>query len=316
MHVRSYINSFTTNKIMASFIVPEEQAPPSAQPLNFSAILLTWRPPESPNGAIISYYLYRNDIIIANVTGLSYIDTGLDPVTRYSYSVAAVNRVGMTRSESVDATTLDGIPDGLQVPLVTSVNSTAFTGTWNEPQITNGMIISYTLQVYFTNNTRSVSAEVAGNRFVATVNGLNSFTTYYTTIIACTNGGCGESLQTMLQTAESSPQFQTPPDVVTINSSAINVTWLPPQIPNGIIIRYEVILHTNASDNIIASTLSDQNQYLITGLSPATDYGVSIVSYTMAGGTESTAVFTTTGEFGESLQFIVNVHLYNYIHFI
>lgn len=293
---------------MASLIVPEEQAPPSLQPLNFSAILLTWRPPESPNGAIISYYLYRNNTIIANVTGLSYIDTGLDPVTQYSYSVAAVNRVGMTRSESVDVTTLDGIPDGIQAPLVTFVNSTAFTGTWNEPQITNGMIISYMLQVYFTNNTRFVSAEVASNRFVGTVNGLNPFTTYYATVIACTNGGCGESLQTMFQTAESFPQFQTPPDVVTINSTAINVTWLPPQIPNGIIIRYEVILYTNTR-NIIASVSPDQNQYLITSLSPATDYGVSIVSYTMAGGRESTTMFTTTGEFGESLQFIVT-HMY------
>ena len=311
MHVRVAIYSlhhYCTNKIMASFIVPEEQAPPSPQPLNFSAIMLTWRPPESPNGAIISYYLYRNDVIIANITGLSYIDTGLEPVTQYSYSVAAVNRVGMTRSESVIATTLDGIPDGIQAPIITFVNSTAFTGTWNEPQITNGMITSYTLQAYFTNNTRFVSTEVARNRFVATVNGLNPFTAYYATVIACTNGGCGESLQTMFQTDESSPQFQTPPAVVAINSTAINVTWLPPQTPNGIIIRYEVILHTNTS-NIIATVSPDQNQHLITGLSPATDYGVSIASYTMAGGTESTAVFTTTGEFGERLYSIVTLHV-------
>ena len=318
IYAYSYIHLYTITVqditiIMAYFIVPEEQAPPSPQPLNFSAILLTWRPPESPNGAIISYNLYRNNVIIANVTGLSYIDTGLDPITQYSYSVAAINRVGTARSESVTVTTLDGIPDGIQAPIITFVNSIAFTGTWNEPQIRNGMIISYTLQVYFTNNTRFVSAEVAGNRFVATVNGLNPFTMYYATVIACTNGGCGESLQTMFQTAESSPQFQTPPDVLTINSTAINVTWLPPQIPNGIIISYEVILHTNTSENIIANVPSDQNQYLITSLSPATEYGVSIVSYTMAGGTESTVIFTTTGEFGESLHFIVTC-MYRFLY--
>ena len=221
----------------------------------------------------------------------------------------------MVRSESVNVITLDGIPSGIQVPVVTFVNSTSFTSTWNEPQITNGMITSYTLQVYFTNNTRFVSTDVAGNRFVATVNGLNPFTMYYATVIACTNGGCGESLQTMFQTAESSPQFQTPPNVATINSTAINITWLPPQIPNGVLIRYEIILHTDISENIIANVSSEQNQYLITSLSPATEYGVSIVSYTMAGGTESTAMFTTTREFGERLRFMV-VCMFNMYPFL
>lgn len=300
---------------MISFILePEEQAPPSLQPLNFSAIQLTWRPPESPNGAIISYIIYRDDVIIANVTGLAYIDNGLDPVTQYSYSVAAINRAGMARSESVTETTLDGIPDGIQEPLVTFVNATAFTGTWNQPQITNGIITSYILQVYFMNNTRFTNTEVAGNRFVATVNGLNPFTIYYSTVIACTNGGCGESSQTTFHTNESSPKFQMPPDVVTINSTAISVTWLSPVIPNGIIIRYEVILHTDTSENIVASVLpSEENRYLIFGLSPATQYGVSIVSYTTAGGTQSTATITTTREFGESLHFIYNYLQYIYI---
>jgi len=296
-------------RVFSFILVPEEQAPPSPEPLNFSAILLTWRPPESPNGAIISYVLYRDNVIIANVTGLSYIDTGLEPVMQYSYSVAAVNRVGMVRSESVFATTLDGIPDNIQAPVITFTNSTAFTGTWNEPQITNGVITSYTLQVYFPNDTRFTSIEVAGNRFVATVNGLKPFTMYNVTLIACTNGGCGESSQTLFQTTESAPQFQTPPDVVTINSTAINVTWLPPQIPNGIIISYDVILHTGTSDNIIPNVSSDQNQYLIVGLSPATQYGVSIASYTMGGGTQSTVTFTTTSEFGEGIYFIV-VYMY------
>lgn len=296
-------------------LAPEEQPPPSAQSLNFSVILLTWRPPESPNGEIISYILYRNNTIIANVTGLSYADTGLEPITRYSYSVAAINRVGMTRSESIITTTLDGIPRGIQKPLLTFVNSTAITGTWNKPQITNGVIISYTLQVYFSNDTRFISTEVAGNRFVATVNGLNPFTMYSATLIACTNGGCSESLSTMFQTNESSPQFQTPPDVVTINSTAINVAWLPPQTPNGILLRYEVVLHTDSSENIIANVSSDQNQYLITGLSPATEYGVSVVSYTSAGGTQSIAVFTVTGESGESIHFMPILTYVVCIHF-
>jgi len=296
-------------------LAPEEQAPPSAQPLNFSAILLTWRPPETPNGEIISYILYRNNTIIANVTGLSYTDTGLDPITQYSYSVTAINRVGMVRSESIITTTLDGIPHGIQEPLLTFVNSTAFTSTWNEPQITNGVIISYTLQVYFSNDTRFISTEVAGNRFVATVNGLSPFSMYSATLIACTNGGCGESLPTMFQTNESSPQFQTPPDVATVNSTAINVTWLPPQTPNGIILRYEVVLHTENSENIIASISSDQNQYLIIGLSPATEYGVSVISYTNAGGTQSIAAFTITREFGESMHLMPICIVCIFFHF-
>lgn len=292
-----------------SISAPEEQAPPTPQPFNFSAILLTWRPPESPNGEIISYILYRNNTIIANVTGLNHTDTGLDPVTQYSYYIVAVNRVGMTRSESVVTNTLDGIPDGIQRPFVTFVNSTAVTGTWNRPQTPNGVITSYTLQVYITYDTRFANVEVAGDRFVATINGLNPFTMYNVTLIACTVGGCGESLPTMFQTTESSPQFQTPPDVVTINSTAMNATWLPPQIPNGILLRYEVVLHIDANETVIGNVSSDQNQYIITGLSPATEYGVSIISYTIAGGTQSTAAFTTTSEFGKNLYIANHIHL-------
>lgn len=292
-------------------LAPEEQAPPSPQPLNFSAILLTWRPPESPNGVIISYILYRDNVAISNVTGLTYTDTGLEPITQYSYSIAAINRVGTVRSESVFVTTLDGIPEGIQAPLITFRNSTAITGTWNEPQVTNGMITSYRLQVYFSNGTEFISAEVAGNRFVTSVNGLKPFTMYTVSLIACTNGGCGESRRVTFQTAESSPQFQTSPDLVAINSTAINTSWLPPQIPNGIIIRYEIRLHTDTGETTIANVSPDQNQYIIVGLSPATQYGVSIVSYTMAGGTQSTATFATTGEFGKSLATLYsNIYIY------
>ena len=302
------IRDVYSNENLCAFLcvlAPEEQAPPSPQPLNFSAILLTWGPPESPNGAIISYILYRDNEAIANVTGLSYIDNGLEPITQYSYSIAAINRVGIVRSESVSVTTLDGIPEGIQAPIITFRNSTAITGTWNIPQVTNGMITSYRLQVYFPNDTRFIGAEVAGNRFVTTVNGLKPFTMYNVTLIACTNGGCGESPRVTFHTTESSPQFQTPPDVVAINSTAIDITWLPPQTPNGIIIRYEVILHTDTGETSIATVSSDQNQYVMAGLSPATRYGVSIISYTMAGGTQSTATFTITGESGKSLYFIV-----------
>ena len=279
--------------------MPEEQGPPILQAVNFSTVLLTWRPPESPNGAIISYIVYRDNVVVANVTGLSYTDTGLEPITQYSYAVEAVNRIGSVRSVSVTTTTLDGVPEGVRQPSITFINSTAVTGTWNLPLTTNGQIVSYTLQIHYTNGTGAESTEVAGNRFVATVGGLIPFTAFSAIVVACTNGGCAQSSSVMFTTAEASPLSQIPPTVVTVSSSAINVTWLPPQVPNGILLRYEVISTVSNNESIIANVTSEQTQYLATGLSPATEYGFSVVSYTSAGGTQSETVYIFTDESGK-----------------
>jgi len=281
-------------------LAPEEQGPPVLQAVNFSTVLLTWRSPESPNGAIISYVVHRDNVVIANVTGLSYTDTGLEPITQYFYAVEAINKVGSAKSASVPVTTLDGIPEGVRQPSITFVNSTAVTSTWNLPITTNGQIVSYILQIHYMNSTRAASTEVAGNRFVATVGSLTPFTVYNTIVVACTNGGCAQSLPVMFTTAEASPLSQTPPTVVTISSSIINVTWLPPQVPNGVLLRYEVILN---NESIIANVTSEQTQYLATGLNPATEYGFSVVSYTTAGGTQSETVHTLTAESGKCIDF-------------
>ena len=231
------------------------------------------------------------------MTGLNYTDTGLESIMQYFYAVEAINKVGSVRSASVPVTTLDGIPEGVRQPSITYVNSTTVTGTWNLPITTNGQIVSYILQIHYLNSTRAATTEVAGNRFVATVGGLTPFTVYRALVVACTNGGCAHSSSVMLTTTEASPLSQTPPAVVTVSSSTINLTWLPPQVPNGILLRYEVILNNESVVNVT----SGKTQYLATGLNPATEYGFSVVSYNSAGGTQSETVFVITEESGKCI---------------
>lgn len=238
------------------------------------------------------------------MTVQTYTDTGLQPITQYSYAIEAINRVGSTRSVSVSVTTLDGIPEGVRQPSITFMNSTAVTGTWNLPLTTNGQIVSYMLLINNASGIRAASTEVAGNRFVATVGGLAPFTDYSAIVVACTNGGCAQSSSVAFTTAEAAPLSQPPPTIVTVNSSAINVTWLPPLVPNGILLRYEVILTESNSERIIANTISEL-KYLATGLNPATEYGFSITSYTNAGGTQSQVAFIFTDESGKFTSILI-----------
>ena len=61
-------------------------------------------------------------------------------------------------------------------------------------------------------------------------------------------------------------------DVVTISSSASNVTWNPPIEPNGIITGYEVIysVHGRSTENVIGPLDSGKNSLDIMNLSKFT----------------------------------------------
>lgn len=44
---------------------PNNQPPPDCMALNSSSIILTWYPPDNPNGVIEMYRLYRNGTLLA-----------------------------------------------------------------------------------------------------------------------------------------------------------------------------------------------------------------------------------------------------------
>ena len=73
--------------------------------------------------------------------------------------------------------------------------------------------------------------------------------------------------------------------VVILNSMAVQVSWSPPAITNGVIVQYNVtILDTDITPEIISNTNLDNYIVIISRLTAFTEYTVSVTTATKIGG--------------------------------
>lgn len=71
---------------------------------DYFSVSLAWDAVEKAN----SYNLYRDGVLLANLTGTNYTDTGLNPSTNYIYKVAGINAEGEGDPASLTASTKEG----------------------------------------------------------------------------------------------------------------------------------------------------------------------------------------------------------------
>ena len=79
--------------------------------------MLTWSPPDNPNGIILRYEMYRNDTLAYTGLNRKFNDTGLTPDTVYYYYIITYTESGQTRSlddgyNHPDAANTSGFPAG------------------------------------------------------------------------------------------------------------------------------------------------------------------------------------------------------------
>ncbi|KAI1240568.1 hypothetical protein IHE44_0008996 [Lamprotornis superbus] len=95
-------------------------------------------------GVIIHYIILRNGIEHFRGTGTSFTDTsGVQPYQEYSYQLRACTVAGCTDSSKVVAVTVQGVPESVQPPEVSALNSTALHLSWAAPRKPNGIIREY-----------------------------------------------------------------------------------------------------------------------------------------------------------------------------
>ncbi len=101
MHSFGAMGAFDNLLVRQGFCVPENLV---ATSVSTSSIILTWDNVENA----ISYNVYRDNDLIANVKYTEYTDTDLEIYTEYCYTVTAVcNESESNKSEEVCATTFD-----------------------------------------------------------------------------------------------------------------------------------------------------------------------------------------------------------------
>jgi hypothetical protein len=101
-------NTWVINRDEINFNTNIDNSPPTS-PSNFRAeyqypgkVLLRWNQSTDNESEVYRYFVYRDDSIIAKVSGdsLQYIDTGLNYGTEYIYSVSAENFVRLESKKS------------------------------------------------------------------------------------------------------------------------------------------------------------------------------------------------------------------------
>lgn len=289
------------------FTAPAEQSPPVLLPTSATTVFLSWSPPEAPNGVITSFRLYRSDSNFANTSGMvfNYTDTNLSPYTLYLYSVEAVNIIGSTRSAELSVRTQEAAPESISAPSLMTINSTSVRGTWEAPGQLNGDITNYQLAISAINSVPLSTPNVVftGLNFEAIAIGLLPYTNYTFIVIACTNAGCGSGVPATVQTLQDAPQSQAPPSIVAINATALRVTWLLPEQPNGVLTMFTIFQRVSPfldNGEQFMSVPGNVVSVVVAGLIPFTEYEFSVAAHTVSGSAQSEWSRGRTLESGKS----------------
>ncbi|KAK3721659.1 hypothetical protein QZH41_003681 [Actinostola sp. cb2023] len=193
---------------------------------------------------LISSMAPRNGTLVYNGTDVCsktaqgqvkciYKDTGLSPMTSYSYSVAAKTTGGTTRSDSSSAQTPESSPEGVPLPRLTPRSAYEIYAEWDPPLTPNGVIIRYGIIV-------------DGKEYNTTLNkhkvigGLKPYTKYAFRVKACTSKGCGIGNRAYARTSEAPPSGVNPPRLEAKEWNVVYVSWDEPTAPNGIVTEYRV----------------------------------------------------------------------------
>ena len=217
---------------------PDSIDAPMVRSLNSTSVAISWTAPEMPNGIVTSYVLRRasnatNAMVVFEGLGFSFNDVDLVPNTLYHYTVEVVNGGGSTLSDATFINTSPDLAEGQGPPALVVLGPTEIQVTWSPPLKPNGDISTYLL---FLNNEEVFSG--IGFEYLAT--GLTPFTVYSFYVEVCNQAGCASSITVFNTTDEAKPEDVVAPTLVALSSTAVEVSWVPPGKPNGIITAYEV----------------------------------------------------------------------------
>ncbi|KAI6647638.1 hypothetical protein LOD99_8712 [Oopsacas minuta] len=248
--------------------IPEGVIAPSLTAVSFSEVEVRWDPPTKPNGVIQSYMLSIDDVDQSNtITPFIHTQTNLSPYTIYRIAIIACTAIGCSVGPTSNILTLEYIPSGQPAPVVSVTSSKSTLVTWQVPSMPNGVIIGYDVirngsVVLFTNNTQ--------NRQFADTN-LRPAKTYVYSIRAYTSIGRSDPSQsTVITTSPDAPELLDAPTLTPLTSTSFKAEWSVPQIPNGLITRYDLLV-----ENTVVFT-GLQFEYIVTELQPFTMYNVMI----------------------------------------
>ncbi|XP_066224583.1 phosphatidylinositol phosphatase PTPRQ isoform X2 [Saccopteryx leptura] len=286
-----------------------EQVPSSIHIINYknissSSVLLYWDPPEYPNGKITHYTIYAMELDTNRAFQMTTVDnsfliTGLKKYTKYKMRVTASTHVGessLSEENDIFVRTPEDEPESSpQHVEVIDVTANEISLKWSPPEKPNGIIVAY--EVLYKNIDTLFMKNTSTTNII--LRDLKPYTLYNISVRSYTRLGHGNQLSSLLSVRTSETVPDTAPENITyknISSEEIEISFLPPSSPNGIIQKYTIYLkRSNGNeDRTIETTSLTQS---IKGLKKYTQYTIEVSASTLKGeGVRSTPISVLTEE--------------------
>ncbi|XP_073823327.1 tyrosine-protein phosphatase Lar isoform X4 [Musca autumnalis] len=292
-----------------------ESAPRNVQvrPLSSSTMVITWEPPETPNGQVTGYKVYYttnpnqpeaswNSQMVDNSELTTISD--LTPHAIYTVRVQAYTSMGAgPMSTPVQVKTQQGVPSQPSNFRATDIGETAVTLQWSKPTHSSENIVHYELYWNDTYANQDHHKRIS-NTESYTLDGLYPDTLYYIWLAARSQRGEGATTPPIpVRTKQYVPGDPQEVKATPLNSTSIHVNWKPPleKDRNGIIRGYHIHVQEVRDEGKgflnepLKYDVVDALEYNVTDLQPDTKYSIQVAALTRKGdGDRSPAVIVKT----------------------
>lgn len=236
---------------------PAQPDPPTVQTavdsIGSTYVNIEWVEPDAAasNGDITDYKIYIDpepaDVggigIVSAGAGITRDITGLEPSTQYTITLTAWTGSGESpQSTGLVINTNQAAPDTQQPPSGNALNSESFLATWEPPAVSNGRIIGYTFK-YMEEDGSNITTQYintsAAEPFVQVL-GLNAATTYDVQVRSYNSMAASNYSGVFKITTDEAAPTTVAVSAIASGRTTIEVTWVEPEIPNGMILMYQV----------------------------------------------------------------------------
>ena len=270
----------------------------NARPVGTNRIDLSWTPPIEDGGAEIEGYRILADDgsgqfeVLANHTGSTatiWSHTGLDPGTRHSYQVRAINEAGAGAGSNIATARTDPVVPDAPVNLVARAGGTSsIVLTWWPPEYTGGApVTGYRIEVN-DGSAWSVLEDEYGPATTYTHGGLEPGDERRYRVFAINEAGAGEASNDA--TAAADPVIPGPPGGLQARADGphrIELDWRAPAYDGGAdITGYRIHVRTDGGSGwgvLEENTGTSDTRYTHAGLEPATENAYRVAAINAAG---------------------------------